>query len=151
MPSGIPTWRHGREPSGCLAFLLLLVIVVVFVLFVVFALVFVLLVFRIIDFSGFEDRLGQRYPGKNWVVSVSVDKTLKVWDVGRGWELLSLVTFTDCEYLAYNPLGCYAGSTGAEAHFKVFSEGALRDITADTRKALLVTGGVAPLLAAMER
>jgi WD40 repeat protein len=91
------------------------------------------------------------YPGKNWVVSVSEDKTLKVWDVARGRELMSLVTFTDGEYLAYNPLGCYAGSSNAEGHFKLFTEGALREITADTRKALFVTGGVAPLLAAMER
>ena len=91
------------------------------------------------------------FPGKNWVVSVSEDKTLKVWDVGRGRELLSIVTFTDGEYLAYNPLGCYAGSSGAEAHFKLFSEGVARDVTAETRKALFVSGGVAPLLAAMER
>jgi WD40 repeat protein len=91
------------------------------------------------------------YPGKNWVVSVSEDKTLKVWDVAKGRELVSIVAFTDGEYLAYTPLGCYGGSAGAEAHFKLFADGVARDVTSENRKALFVPGGVAPLLTAMER
>jgi hypothetical protein len=84
-------------------------------------------------------------------VSVSEDKTLKVWDVAKGRELVSIVAFTDGEYLAYTPLGCYAGSAGAEAHFKLVSDGVARDVTSETRKALYLPGGVAPLLTAMER
>lgn len=91
------------------------------------------------------------YPGKDWVVSVSEDKTLKLWDVARGRELLSIVAFTDGEYLAYTPLGCYAGSPGAEAHFKLVADGVARDVTSENRKTLFVPGGIAPLLTAMER
>ena len=91
------------------------------------------------------------FPRKDWVVSVSEDKTLKVWDIGRGRELLSIVAFADGEYLAYTPLGCYAGSSGAEQHFKVVAEGVARDVSSETRKSFFLPGGIAPLLTAMER
>jgi WD40 repeat protein len=91
------------------------------------------------------------HPRKDWVVSVSEDKTLKLWDIAQGREILSVVAFTDGEYLAYTPLGCYAGSQYAEQHFKVVAEGVARDVTADTRKAFFVAGGIAPLLTAIGR
>ncbi|HJZ19590.1 MAG TPA: caspase family protein [Bradyrhizobium sp.] len=90
-------------------------------------------------------------PGREWVVSVSEDKTLKLWDIASGRELLSLVTFNDGEYLAYTPLGCYAGSSGAEEHFKVVSDGSARDVTSDIRKTFYISGGMGPLLAASTR
>jgi WD40 repeat protein len=91
------------------------------------------------------------HPRKDWVVSVSEDKTLKLWDIGRARELLSIVAFTDGEYVAYTPSGCYAGSAAAEQHFKMIAEGVARDVTPETRKAFYLPGGIATSLTAMER
>lgn len=91
------------------------------------------------------------HPRKNWIVSVSEDKTMKLWDIAQGREILSVVAFTDGEYLAYTALGCYAGSQYAEQHFKVVAEGVARDVTPDTRRAFFVAGGIAPLLTAIGR
>ena len=58
------------------------------------------------------------HPNEKWLISASEDKTMKVWDIASGRELLSIVGFADGQYLAYAPDGCYTGSAEAPNYVK---------------------------------
>jgi len=58
------------------------------------------------------------HPNQKWIVSAGEDATMKVWDIATGKELLSVVGFSDGEYLAYAPNGCYTGSANAPNYVK---------------------------------
>jgi WD40 repeat protein len=58
------------------------------------------------------------HPNQKWIVSAGEDAMMKVWDIATGKELLSVVGFSDGEYLAYAPNGCYTGSANAPNYVK---------------------------------
>ena len=91
------------------------------------------------------------HPTRNWLVSVSEDKTLKLWDIASAKELLTIVPFTDGGYLAYTPLGCYAGSEGVERYFKLVVDGVARDVSPELRRTFHSANGLAPLLVGATR
>ena len=62
------------------------------------------------------------HPNQKWIVSVSEDKTMKIWDIASGKELLSVVGFSDGQRLAYAPNGCYTGSPNAAAYVKYITK-----------------------------
>jgi WD40 repeat protein len=64
------------------------------------------------------------HPNQKWMVSASEDKTMKIWDIASGKELLSVVGFSDGEYLAYAPNGCYTGSANAANYVKYVTKDA---------------------------
>lgn len=78
------------------------------------------------------------HPNGKWLVSVSEDKTMKIWDIERAETLLTVVAFADGEYLAYAPNGCYTGSAGVARHVQFFVNGVRQDASAHIRKALFV-------------
>ena len=43
------------------------------------------------------------HPNQKWLISAGEDGMLRVWDIDSGNELLSVVGFSDGEYLAYAP------------------------------------------------
>ncbi len=58
------------------------------------------------------------HPNQKWIVSAGEDAMVKIWDIATGKELLSVVGFSDGEYLAYAPSGCYTGSANAPNYVK---------------------------------
>jgi len=86
------------------------------------------------------------HPAGKWAVSVSEDKTIKLWDLATEKELVTIVPFTDEEYVAYTTDGCYTGSAGVDRHVKMVVGGASKEITPEVRKAFFNPGGIASLL-----
>jgi WD40 repeat protein len=81
-------------------------------------------------------------PGTTRFLSVSEDGMMKVWDI-HGGELLAAAGYDDSEYLAYTPVGCYAGSDGIERRFKLTSAGRDVAINGGVRRTQFVPEGFA--------
>jgi WD40 repeat protein len=87
------------------------------------------------------------HPSWPRIVSVSEDGTMKVWDADSSSELFTVVPFKDGQYLAYTPGGCYTGSAGADARFKLRSDGKVTALTKELKTSLFVPGGFGELVA----
>ena len=86
--------------------------------------------------------------GGSRIVSVSEDKTIKVWGTGDRKELLlTAVGYGEKDYVAYTPDGCYAGSSGIESRLSIFTDGHLRALTGDDQRMLSAPEGFGLLLA----
>ena len=82
-------------------------------------------------------------PNSSDVVSVSEDKTMKVWDTVAKRELLTIVAFGKNDFLSYTPDGCYTGSDGIEKRMKVSyrDDSGLHAIPDDYKTKLFVREG----------
>ena len=81
------------------------------------------------------------HPNGKWVLSASEDKTIKVWSLDTGREVLTLAAFEDSQYLAYLPSGCHTGSADAQRFLRVISKdgkGAERDLPDRTKNSLFL-------------
>jgi WD40 repeat protein len=88
------------------------------------------------------------HPSRRRAISVSEDKTMKVWDLESRRELATIVAFGEQQFAAYTPLGCYTGSADVERHLRIALEsGGELAISSDTRSKLFVPGGLSLLLA----
>jgi WD40 repeat protein len=81
-------------------------------------------------------------------VSISEDKTMKLWDIEHGRQLMTLVAFGDQEFAAYTPAGCYTGTPGVERMLHMSIDGVGRDleITAEAKRKLFVSAAPARLI-----
>lgn len=79
------------------------------------------------------------------LISVSEDKTLKVWDIAEKKELLTVAAFGEREYVAYTPEGCFTGTAGAENRLGVAEGKNVKPLSADEKALLFVPGGFVAL------
>jgi WD40 repeat protein len=86
------------------------------------------------------------YPGGTRLISVSEDKTIKLWDIAAQKEMLSAAGFAGRDFLVYSPEGCYAGSSGIDSRVSVLTGSRYERISADARKAMFNPAGFAGLL-----
>ena len=59
-------------------------------------------------------------PDGKYIVSGSSDKTIKLWEISSGKEILTYVGFKDDEYITYNKNDYYNCSNGAYKYFDFF-------------------------------
>jgi dipeptidyl aminopeptidase/acylaminoacyl peptidase len=91
------------------------------------------------------------HPNGKWVLSVSEDKTVKVWSLGNGREILTLAAFEGGDYVAYAPNGCHTGSGEAQRFIRLVSKdekGAEHNVPDNARKALFLPADALPALLA---
>lgn len=91
------------------------------------------------------------HPNGKWVLSVSEDKTIKVWSLGNGKEILTLAAFEGAHYVAYVPSGCHTGSGEAQRFVRLVSKdekGVERDLPDSTKSTLFLPASALPALLA---
>jgi WD40 repeat protein len=76
------------------------------------------------------------------LISVSEDKTMKVWDIAGRREILTVIGFGDKDYVAYTPDACYSGSDGIESRLSVLDGNTARMLSNDMKAKLFVPPGV---------
>ncbi|MCX7313190.1 MAG: caspase family protein [Alphaproteobacteria bacterium] len=72
------------------------------------------------------------------LISVSEDKTMKVWDLTAKKEIVTVAGFGERDYVVTTLEGCYAGSAGIEARLGVFDGKTARPLTDDVKAQLLM-------------
>lgn len=87
------------------------------------------------------------YPGGTRLISVSEDKTIKIWDIAEKKQLLTAIGFGEQGYLTYTPEGCYAGSNGVENRLSIFNGSRYEPMSLEARKIMFEPGGFTSLLA----
>jgi WD40 repeat protein/uncharacterized caspase-like protein len=87
------------------------------------------------------------YPGGTRLVSVSEDKTIKVWNIAEKRQLFTVIGFGDQGYLTYTPEGCYAGSNGVESRLSVYNGSRYEPMSLEARKVMFEPAGFTSLLA----
>jgi WD40 repeat protein/uncharacterized caspase-like protein len=84
-------------------------------------------------------------PRRQRLISVSEDKTMKVWDIAKKKELLTVAAFGERDYLAYTPEGCFTGTAGAENRLGVAEGKNVKPLSEDEKALLFVPGGFVAL------
>ena len=75
------------------------------------------------------------------LISVSEDRTMKVWDIAEKKEILTVVGFGEKDYVAHTPDGCYAGTDGIEAQLSIVDGKTTKPLTDDVKRLLFVPNG----------
>jgi WD40 repeat protein len=101
------------------------------------------------SFSGHQEDVEAVafYPGGTRIISVSEDKTTKVWDIGEKKQLFTAIGFGDQGYLTYTPEGCYTGSNGIENRLSIFDGSRYEPMSLEARKVMFEPAGFTSLLA----
>lgn len=89
------------------------------------------------------------HPNGKWVLSVSEDKTIKVWSLGSSKEVLTLAAFEGGQYVAYVPGGCHVGSAEAPRFLRLLSKddrGVERDLPDSAKNAMFLPTSAVPAL-----
>ena len=87
------------------------------------------------------------YPGGKRIISVSEDKTIKVWDIAEKGLLFTAIGFGTQGFVTYTPEGCYAGSSGVESRLSVFNGSRFQPMSTEAQKVMYEPAGFASLLA----
>ncbi len=75
------------------------------------------------------------FVGGGQAISVSEDKTLRVWDIASKREILTMAFYADGDYVAVTPDGYYMGSPNVERRLEMVENGRPRSLPADLRTA----------------
>jgi WD40 repeat protein len=82
--------------------------------------------------------------GDELLLSISEDRTMRLWDVGRGQQVLTAVFYSDGEYLAYTGKGLFTGTAGAARRLEVASDGQWQPLSDAEIERLYRTAGLEP-------
>jgi WD40 repeat protein len=83
--------------------------------------------------------------GRSRLISVSEDKTMKVWDIAEKRELVTVVSFGERDYVAYTPEGCFAGTPGIESRLGIAEGKTVKPLGPGEKALLFVPGGFVAL------
>ena len=87
------------------------------------------------------------YPGGKRIISVSEDKTIKVWDIAEKRLLFTAIGFGSQGFLTYTPEGCYAGSSGVESRLSIFNGSRYQPMSTEAQRVMYEPSGFTSLLA----
>jgi WD40 repeat protein len=82
--------------------------------------------------------------GDELVLSISEDKTMRLWDAARGQQVLTAIFYADGEYLAYTAKGRFTGTAGAARRMEVSSGGQWQPLSETEAGPLYRPGGLEP-------
>ena len=86
------------------------------------------------------------YPGGSRLISVSEDKTIRVWDIAGKRQLLTAIGFGDQGFVTFSPEGCYTGSSGVESRLSIFNGSRYEPMSLEARKVMYEPAGFTSLL-----
>jgi WD40 repeat protein/uncharacterized caspase-like protein len=101
------------------------------------------------SFSGHQEDVEAVafYPGGRRIISVSEDKTIKVWDIAEKKLLVTAIGFGSQGFLGYTPEGCYAGSSGVEGRLSIFNGSRYQPMSTEAQRVMYEPAGFTALLA----